>query len=237
MQASAPEPGRGVQVSALRLIYGHGSAAVHAIDKLDLEVAPGRFVCVLGPSGSGKSSLLHVLGGLLRPSAGRVEICGARIDAMSLDAAARWRRRHLGMVHQFFNLIPTLTVIQNVALPLLLEGQRLRAVRPRVDALLERLGIEHRCAHAIDELSGGEMQRVAVARALVAEPDLLLADEPTGNLDTRTGDEILGIFRELTHERGTTLILVTHDLHATSYADRVVTLRDGRIVEDTGAVA
>jgi putative ABC transport system ATP-binding protein len=214
------------------MIYGAGSTAVRAIHELDLAVPDGEFVCILGPSGSGKSTLLHLIAGLQQPSAGSIAVGGTAIHVLGLDAAARWRRRHLGMIHQFFNLVPTLSLVQNVALPLLLEGRRLREVRPRVDALLEELGIAGRRDHELEQLSGGEMQRVAIARALVAEPRLILADEPTGNLDTRTGAETLAIFSRLTREQGTTLLMATHDLAATSYADRIVTLRDGQIAED-----
>jgi putative ABC transport system ATP-binding protein len=214
------------------MTYGSGSTAIRAIRELDLAVPDGEFVCILGPSGSGKSTLLHLIAGLQQPSAGSIAIGGAAVHAMSLDEAARWRRRNLGMIHQFFNLVPTLSIVQNVALPLLLEGRRLRELRPRVDALLEELGIASRRDHELEQLSGGEMQRVAIARALVAEPRLILADEPTGNLDTRTGAETLAIFSRLTREQGTTLLMATHDLAATSYADRIVTLRDGRIAED-----
>jgi putative ABC transport system ATP-binding protein len=222
-----------VELRKLEMTYGEGPAAVRASRGLTLQIFPAELVCILGPSGSGKSTLLHLIAGLQQPSAGEIRVCGTPIHEMSLDQAARWRRRNLGIIHQFFNLIPTLTIVQNVALPLLLEGQRLRQVRPRVEALLEELGIAQRRDHPLDQLSGGEMQRVAIARALVASPRVILADEPTGNLDTRTGTEMLSIFRSLTREKGTTIVLVTHDLAATSYADRVISLRDGRVVEDT----
>jgi putative ABC transport system ATP-binding protein len=221
-----------VETRGLRMTYGAGPAAVEAIRDLDLIVEHGELVCILGPSGSGKSTLLHLIAGLQQPSAGAIRVCGTGIHDLSLDQAARWRRRNLGMIHQFFNLIPTLSIVQNVALPLLLEGRRLRQVRPRVDELLERLGIAARRDHALEQLSGGELQRVAIARALVAEPRLILADEPTGNLDTRTGDEILAIFHGLTRDQGSTILLATHDLGATSYADRILTLRDGQVAED-----
>jgi len=214
------------------MTYGSGPGAIRAVRELDLDVFDGEFVCILGPSGSGKSTLLHLIAGLQQPSAGSIRIGGEAIHAMSLDEAARWRRRNLGMIHQFFNLVPTLSILQNVALPLLLEGLRLREVRPRVDALLEELGIASRRDHPLEQLSGGEMQRVAIARALVARPRLILADEPTGNLDTRTGAETLAIFNRLTREQGTALLMATHDLSATSYADRILTLRDGEIAED-----
>jgi putative ABC transport system ATP-binding protein len=213
------------------MTYGAGPTAVEAIRDLDLRVEHGEFVCILGPSGSGKSTLLHLVAGLQQPSAGEIRVCGAPIHSLSLDQAARWRRRNLGIVHQFFNLIPTLSIVQNVALPLLLEGRRLREVRPRAEQLLDELGLRARRDHELEQLSGGELQRVAIARALVAEPRLILADEPTGNLDTRTGAETLAIFRRL-GDRGRTIVLATHDLDATSYADRVITLQDGAIAQD-----
>jgi putative ABC transport system ATP-binding protein len=216
------------------MTYGAGPTAVEAIRDLDLSVPHGEFVCVLGPSGSGKSTLLHLVAGLQQPTAGEIRVCGTPIHSLTLDQAARWRRRHLGMVHQFFNLIPTLSIVQNVALPLLLEGRRLPQVRARVDELLEELGIAGRREHEIEQLSGGEMQRVAIARALVASPPLILADEPTGNLDTRAGAETLAIFRRLA-DRGSSIVMGTHDLGATSYADRVITLKDGQIAEDLRA--
>ncbi len=225
--------GPAIAADGLRVIYGSGSAAVRALDGVDLDVPSGQFVCVLGPSGSGKSTLLHVLAGLRRPTEGAVRIGETDVHSLTLDEAAVWRRRNVGLVHQFFNLLPTLSVVQNVATPLLLDGYRMRHLRDRVDTLLERLGILHRKTHPLDQLSGGELQRVAIARALVADPGLLLGDEPTGNLDSRTGNEVLALFRELASERGTTTLLMTHDLSATSYADRVITLRDGRIEEDT----
>jgi putative ABC transport system ATP-binding protein len=231
-QAPALAPTARVEIRELQMTYGSGPTGVHAIRDLELCVADAEFVCVLGPSGSGKSTLLHLIAGLQQPTGGTIRVDGVAVHALALDQAARWRRRHLGVVHQFFNLIPTLSLVQNVALPLLLEGRRLREVRPRVEALLEELGIAGRRDHQLEELSGGELQRVAIARALVAEPGVILADEPTGNLDSRTGAETLATFRRLTRERGTTILLATHDLSATSYADRIVTLRDGCVAED-----
>lgn len=234
MVTSAERSGPEVAVSGLEMAYGGGRARVRALDGIELRVPAGQFLCVLGPSGSGKSTLLHLLAGLQLPTAGSIRVGDTDVHELSLDDAARWRRRNVGMVHQFFNLIPTLSLVQNIATPLLLEGYRLRQLRDRVDALLERLQLLHRREHSLAELSGGEMQRVAIARALVAEPGLLLADEPTGNLDSRTGGEILGLFREMAAERGVTLIMMTHDLQATSVADRVISLRDGRVDEETG---
>jgi putative ABC transport system ATP-binding protein len=186
----------------------------------------------MGPSGSGKSTLLHLLAGLERPSEGEAWIGDTRIDRLDQDDAARFRRRHIGIVFQFFNLIQSLTVEENIALPLLLDGHRLAEVEDRVMDLLELLGLEDARGRAPSELSGGEMQRVAFARSLIVAPRLILADEPTGNLDTRTGEQVLSILRRAPDERGVTLIVVTHDLRAASYADRVLEIRDGRVVDD-----
>ncbi len=222
-----------VSAADLKMIYGDGSAAVCALNGIKLEIQPGQFVCVMGPSGSGKSTLLHLLAGLQRPTGGTIRVGDVNVDALTLDQAARWRRRNVGMVHQFFNLIATLTVVQNIAVPMLLEGYRLKHLKGRIDELLERLDILNCRERNIDELSGGEMQRVAIARALIAEPGLILADEPTGNLDSKNGGEILGLFRQLGGARGATVIMMTHDRESTSYADRVIVLRDGQIEEDT----
>jgi len=225
-----------VETRGLQMTYGEGLAAVEAIRNMDLTVQQGEFVCILGPSGSGKSTLLHLLAGLQQPTSGQIYVCGAAIHAMSLDQAARWRRRNLGMIHQFFNLIPTLSIVQNIALPLLLEGRRLHQVRPRVEQLLDELGIAGRRDHELEQLSGGEMQRVAIARALVAQPRLILADEPTGNLDSRTSGEIMDLFRRLNSDHGLTLVVITHERNIAECASRIVELRDGR-VESDGPVA
>jgi putative ABC transport system ATP-binding protein len=215
--------------------YSRGRTLVRAIDGIDLAVREGEFVSVMGPSGSGKSTLLHLLGGLERPSAGAVMIGDLDLHRLPRDEAARFRRRHIGFVFQFFNLVPTLTAAENVALPLLLEGRRYASVRDRVEPLLVTLGLEDRADHAPSELSGGEMQRVAIARALVVEPRLVLADEPTGNLDSASGAAILELLRRACDERGVTIVLVTHDPRAASYADRVVILKDGRVEIDVPA--
>jgi len=215
--------------------YRRGGVSVRALDGVDLAVSDGAFVSVMGASGSGKRTLLHLLGGLERPTAGSVRIGDTDLYALSEDDAARFRRRTIGFVFQFFNLIPSLTAAENVALPLLLEGRRFGAVRDRVEPLLELFGLAARARHAPSELSGGEMQRIALARALIVDPRVLLADEPTGNLDTRTGAEILDLLRRICDERGVTVVLVTHDLRAASYADRVVILRDGRVESDSPA--
>src|SRR5262245_36880878 len=191
-----------VEIDGVTKVYSQGGNEVRALAGVTLRVAAGEFVSVVGPSGSGKSTLLHLMGGLDTPTSGAVSIEGRRLSAMRDDEVTIFRRRKIGFVFQFFNLLPTLTVEQNVALPLLLDGRRFRSVRPRVEEMLDLVGLGGRCGHKPDELSGGEMQRVAIARALVTNPVLLLADEPTGNLDTRTGETVLELVREANVLRG-----------------------------------
>jgi putative ABC transport system ATP-binding protein len=187
----------------------------------------------MGPSGSGKSTLLHLLGALDRPSAGEIEIEGSKLSGLSDDALSAFRRRKLGFIFQFFNLLPSLSALENVALSMLLDGYTLSEVQPRALALLDQMGIGKRAHHRPDQLSGGEMQRVAIARALMSKPALILADEPTGNLDSKTGTQVLELLRSLVTEEGQTLVMVTHDPTAAQFADRLVRLRDG-VVEAEG---
>jgi putative ABC transport system ATP-binding protein len=215
--------------------YRQGDAEVKALAGVTLDVAAGEFVAIVGPSGSGKSTLLHLMGGLDLPTSGDVLIDGAPISRMSDDEVTIFRRRSIGFVFQFFNLLPTLSAEENVALPLLLDGKRARDVRDRVAASLDAVGLGHRRRHRPDELSGGEMQRVAIARALVIEPKLILADEPTGNLDTATGDQILELIRRANRERATTVVMVTHDAKAAARGSRLVTMRDGCVESDADA--
>jgi putative ABC transport system ATP-binding protein len=215
--------------------YRQGEAEVKALAGVTLDVAAGEFVAIVGQSGSGKSTLLHLMGGLDQPTSGEIVIGGTPISGMTDDEITIFRRRKIGFVFQFFNLLPTLTAEENVALPLLLDGRAWRTVRPNVEAVLEQVGLGRRRGHRPDELSGGEMQRVAIARALVIDPLLILADEPTGNLDTRTGEQILGLIHDANRSRGATVLLVTHDARAASYGTRTVTMQDGAIVQDTAA--
>ena len=217
--------------------YRQGDAEVKALAGVSLDIARGEFVAVVGPSGSGKSTLLHLMGGLDAPTEGDVLIDGASIARMSDDEVTIFRRRAIGFVFQFFNLMPTLSAEENVSLPLLLDGQRPRAIRARVEAALDAVGLAHRRTHRPDELSGGEMQRVAIARALVIEPKLILADEPTGNLDSATGEQILALIAGANRDHGATIVMVTHDAKAAAHARRVVTMRDGVIVGDDPAPA
>jgi putative ABC transport system ATP-binding protein len=221
----------------VEMVYGAGASAVKALRALTIAVPRGQFVIVRGKSGSGKTTLLHVVAGLRRPTAGRVSVGGTQLQGLSEAESARFRRRHIGLVYQFFNLVPTLSVEHNIALPLLMDGKHIAQLRPRVTSLMERLEIGGFGARDTTQLSGGQMQRVAIARAIVAEPEIVLADEPTGNLDSETGRAVLRLFRELCDERGMTLVMMTHDAEAAAYADRVIALRDGSIHEDSGAAS
>jgi putative ABC transport system ATP-binding protein len=216
----------------LRRDYRLGTEAVHALNGISFEVEAGTFVSVMGPSGSGKSTLLHLLGGLDQPTSGSVVLEGQDISELDDEALTTLRRRKLGFIFQFFNLLPTMTSWENVALPRLLDGERLSDVKSRAAELLERVGLKDRVDHKPAQLSGGEMQRVAVARSLVADPVLLLADEPTGNLDSRSGKGILDLLRSLVKDEGKTLIMVTHEAKWASLGDRLLTLEDGRLVSD-----
>jgi putative ABC transport system ATP-binding protein len=221
-----------IRLDRVSKVYHQGRSEVRALDGVSLEVPRGQFLSVMGPSGSGKSTMLHLIGGLDTPSGGEIMIDGRALSSLDDDTITILRRRRIGFVFQFFNLLPTLTAEENVALPLLLDGQRLRAVRPRVQRMLELVGLAARRTHKPDELSGGEMQRVAVARALVTEPAVLLADEPTGNLDRRTGEAILELVKDAARRVGLTVVLVTHDHLAAAYGERIVTLADGRVADD-----
>ena len=206
--------------------FARGTAPVLALDGVDLDVDAGELVALVGRSGSGKSTLLHLAGGLDRPDAGAIRFDGRDLAPLSIGDRAKLRRREIGFIFQFFHLIPTLTVRENVELPLLLDGAKANG---RVDELLERVELEHRAKHLPGELSGGEMQRAAIARALVAQPRLVLADEPTGNLDSTTGATVLDLLFAEVNERGVALVLVTHDREIAARAGRSHTLRDGRL--------
>ncbi|HEY2513273.1 MAG TPA: ABC transporter ATP-binding protein [Polyangiaceae bacterium] len=216
----------------MKKVYGRGEQVVTALAQVSFKVPKGEFAAIMGPSGSGKSTLLHLIGGLDRPSEGRVRLDGTPLEQMADGALSALRRRKVGFIFQFFHLLPTLTALENVCLPLLLDGQALGRVTARARELLECMKLGHRLDHRPDQLSGGEMQRVAIARALVADPALVLADEPTGNLDTKTGESILGLLGELHRERGYTIVMVTHDRAAALHAQRLIALRDGRVAFD-----
>jgi putative ABC transport system ATP-binding protein len=213
--------------------YGSGDTAVHALRGVSVTVAEGELTAVMGPSGSGKSTLMHLLAGLDRPTAGEVWIDGSPIATLGDSELTQLRRRHIGFVFQFFNLLPMLTAEENILLPLELAGRT--PERAWVEALIAEVGLGDRRTHRPSELSGGQQQRVAIARALVSKPTVVFADEPTGNLDSTTSGEILELLRDSVSSYGQTTVMVTHDAHAAAIADRVLFLADGHIVEDLGA--
>jgi putative ABC transport system ATP-binding protein len=211
--------------------YKLGRVTVDALAGVDFAVNKGEFVAIMGPSGSGKSTLLHLLGGLDQPTGGEVTLADKKLSILNDNQITLVRRRNVGFIFQFYNLVPTLTAEENIALPLLIDGKRVKDYRTRIDQLLALVGIADRRNHKPDELSGGQQQRVAIARAFITEPSIVLADEPTGNLDSKSGEEVLKLLRRSCDELGQTIIMVTHDAKAASFADRVVFLKDGRIVD------
>jgi putative ABC transport system ATP-binding protein len=221
-----------VSATGLTRRYGEGETAVDALRGVSVEVAPGRLTAIMGPSGSGKSTLLHLLAGLDRPTGGSVTLAGAEITELDDTRLTELRRRHIGFIFQFFNLLPMLTVEQNVVLPVELAGDK--PDRAWVEELLVKTGLDARRKHRPAQLSGGQQQRVAIARALVSRPTVMFADEPTGNLDSTMGGEILALLRESVTALGQTTVMVTHDAHAAAIADRVLFLADGHIVRDLG---
>ncbi len=218
-----------VETDSLTRIYGSGVAQVTALDHVSLHVANGEFVSVMGPSGCGKSTLLHLIGGLDHPTSGTVRIEGKDLSEYDDDALTDLRRQHIGFIFQFFNLIPTLTALDNTALPLVLGGTKPTDAQERAREWLEKLEVGDRITHRPDELSGGQRQRVAIARAMVTDPSLILADEPTGNLDSKAADEFATLLREAVDKWQSSILLVTHDPRISSYADRIIYLMDGRI--------
>jgi putative ABC transport system ATP-binding protein len=221
-----------IEVANVVKVYKRGKTEVRALQGVSLTVPRGQFLSVMGSSGSGKSTMLNLLGALDVPTSGTLRIDGKEISRFPDDELSRFRRDRLGFIFQFFNLLPTLSAVENVILPELLAGKKREELEPKAKALLEQFGLKGRHTHRPDELSGGEMQRVAVARALLSEPALLLADEPTGNLDSKTGAEVLKLIRDATRERNLTVVMVTHDPKAAEVGDRLVRLADGQIVSD-----
>ncbi len=221
-----------VETENLTRIYGSGAAQVIALDHVSLHVASGEFVAVMGPSGCGKSTLLHLIGGLDRPTDGIVRIEGQDLSALDDDDLTDLRRERIGFIFQFFNLIPTLDALGNTALPLVLGGMRPADAQLRAAEWLERLEVADRSTHRPEELSGGQRQRVAIARALVTEPSLILADEPTGNLDSSAAADFAVLLRETVDRWERTILLVTHDVRISSYADRILQMKDGRITDE-----
>ena len=218
-----------VDVDNVEKVFHRGSEEIHVLSNLNLKVPKGEFLALMGPSGSGKSTLLNLIGGLDRPTKGTVSIAGDKIDQLSNKALAAWRARHVGFVFQLYNLMPTLTAERNVELPLLLTNLSKAERKKHVETALTIVGLGHRMKHYPRTLSGGEQQRVGIARAIVTDPTLLLCDEPTGDLDRKSGDEILDLLQALNREHGKTIIMVTHDPHASVRASRTVYLDKGKL--------
>ena len=224
-----------VQMRAVEKVFQRGGEEIRVLHQLDLDIAGGDFLALMGPSGSGKSTLLNLLAGLDRPSAGSIDVGGQRIDKLSRRDLARWRARHIGFVFQFYNLLPVLSAARNVELPLLLLPMSGAERRKRAETALEIVGLSHRSKHTPRTLSGGEQQRVGIARAIVTDPTLILADEPTGDLDRKSGDGILDLLQALNREHGKTIVMVTHDPHAASRARRRLYLLDGQLSSEMAA--
>ena len=219
-----------LRVEHLTKIYGSGETEVRAVDDISFSVEKGEFLCIIGASGSGKSTLLHLLGGVDRPTSGQVFIDGEDIYAQDDDTLAVFRRRQVGLIYQFYNLIPVLTAEENISLPCDLDGKE---VAPeRMKEMIRSLGLEGREHHLPSQMSGGQQQRVAIGRALINQPAIILADEMTGNLDKKTGDEIIALLQRANQTTGQTIIIITHDLEIAAQADRVITIQDGSIKKD-----
>ncbi len=219
-----------LKVENLRKTYGKGENAVHAVDDISFSINEGEFVAIVGASGSGKSTLLHLLGAVDRPTSGKVIINDQDIYQLDDDALAIFRRRQVGIIYQFYNLIPILNVVENITLPCDLDNKTVS--KSRVKELLHTLGLEHRTDHLPNQLSGGQQQRVSIGRALINDPAIILADEPTGNLDSKSGEEILSLLRLSNKKFHQTIVIITHDLEIAAQADRVITFEDGKIVKD-----
>ena len=224
-----------VKIRGLAKDYKRGVEVVHVLQALDLEIREGDFLALMGPSGSGKSTLLNLIGGLDRPSSGEIEVAGQRIDIMGDGALARWRANNVGFIFQMYNLLPVLSAERNVELPLLLTRLSRSERRKRVDAALSLVGLQDRAKHKPRELSGGQEQRVGIARAIVSDPTLLLCDEPTGDLDRKSGDEVLNLLQALNQRHGKTIVMVTHDPHAAARASHTLHLTKGQLTSEPEA--
>ena len=219
-----------IQIADLHKTFIMGPVSVHALAGVDLDIERSTFSLIMGPSGSGKSTLLYLLGGLDRPTAGQIHVDGIAIETLDENKLARYRRQKVGIVFQAFNLVPSMTALENVAFPLRFAGVPSRQRKKRALEILARVGLEDRAYHKPTELSGGQQQRVAIARALINDPEIIMADEPTGNLDTASGDSIMEVLADL-HQRGATVVMVTHDSRLMKYATQVFNLLDGRVVD------
>ena len=224
-----------VRIRGLAKDYKRGVETVHVLEKLDLDIREGDFLALMGPSGSGKSTLLNLIGGLDRPSSGTLEVAGQRVDSMGDGALARWRANNVGFVFQMYNLLPVLSAERNVELPLLLTRLSRSERRKRVEAALSLVGLQDRAKHRPRELSGGQEQRVGIARAIVSDPTLLLCDEPTGDLDRKSGDEVLNLLQALNQRHGKTIVMVTHDPHAAARASHTLHLTKGQLTRESEA--
>ena len=221
-----------LKIESLKKTYHRGDQIVEALRGVSLEIHSKQFVSIMGPSGSGKSTLLHLMGGLDRPTSGRVILQNQGIESLSDNELSLFRRQKLGFIFQFFNLLPTLSALENVALPRLLNSESIKSIRPKAEELLKMMGLEKRMDHKPDQLSGGEMQRVAIARALIGDPLMIFADEPTGNLDSKTGESVLSLLQSLVNDHGKTIVMVTHDSKAASFGTRLIKLKDGLLDSD-----
>lgn len=219
-----------LKVENLSKVYGTGASKVVALDNVSFTVEKGEFISIVGASGSGKSTLLHLIGGVDRPTSGKVFINDEDIYKLNNDDLAIFRRRQIGLIYQFYNLIPILNVVENIALPLELDGRK--PDKSDLNEMLELLGLENRKTHLPSQLSGGQQQRVSIGRALITRPSLILADEPTGNLDSKSSEEIVSLLKKTNKKYNQTIIMITHNLEIAKMADRVITIEDGRIVDD-----
>jgi putative ABC transport system ATP-binding protein len=226
-----------VRIAGLSKAYRRGAEVVPVLENINLDIAAGDFIALMGPSGSGKSTLLNLIAGIDKPSGGKLEVAGTDITALPEAELAAWRARHVGFIFQFYNLMPVLTALENVELPLLLTTLPAAERRERAAAALAMVGLADRMSHSPSELSGGQQQRVAIARAVISDPTILVADEPTGDLDRRSAEEVLGLMGRLNAELGKTIVMVTHDPHAAGRARRIVHLDKGELLPEDGAPA
>jgi len=218
-----------IKVENLSKAYKNGVLNVEILKEINLSIKHGEFVSIMGPSGSGKSTLLYLIGGLDNPTGGSVEINGKKLFSMDDIEHSRIRRRNIGFVFQFYNLVPNLNIEDNIMLPILLDGKKIKDYRDKLDEILQTVGLSDRRKHTPRELSGGQQQRVAIARALINEPDIILADEPIGNLDSKTGNEVMQLLQKINMEKGKTIVQVTHSYESAGYGNRVVNVKDGRL--------
>ncbi|MCX7709338.1 MAG: ABC transporter ATP-binding protein [Clostridia bacterium] len=218
-----------IETNNLQKIFKLGAVDVEVLKGIDIQINDGDFISIMGPSGSGKSTLLYITGGLDKPTAGSVKIKGRELSVMKDNAESIMRRREIGFVFQFYNLIPNLNVEENILLPVLLDGKKAKDFRTKLEEILEIVDLSDRKHHTPRELSGGQQQRVAIARALINEPDIILADEPIGNLDSKTGTEIMKLFKKINREKGKTIVQVTHSRESAEYGNRIINLKDGRV--------